>query len=259
MPDINVHVVNPTAPHTHTIILLHGRGSTATEFASEFFESQTSDDRFLTDIFPSYKWIFPCAALRYARTDDEEMHQWFDMESVQEPSYDRENIQLPGLRESVAFIVDVVKKEAAEIGGLHKVFLGGISQGCATAITALLTVPGRMAGFIGFSGWCPFDEVVRDGDTQALVEWVRERVISAHAAEAHLDVADINMTLQTPMLIEHARDDEVVPVALGGKLRERLRELGANVQWVEYEEGAHWINEPDGIDDMVRFMASQKQ
>lgn len=175
-----LHVVAPTVVHMHTIILLHGRGSNAKEFASEFFESQARDDRFLTQIFPGYKWVFPCAAIRYAQGEEEEMHQWFDMASVQTPCHDPEGIQIPGMRESVSFIGDVIKSEAAEVGGLDRVFLSGISQGCATAISALLTIGEPMAGFIGFSGWCPFGEVAagsasEDSERKALLTWVQER------------------------------------------------------------------------------------
>ncbi|KAF1957804.1 hypothetical protein CC80DRAFT_491161 [Byssothecium circinans] len=120
---VAVHVVAPTAPHTHTIILLHGRGSNAQEFASEFFESQASDARFLANIFPGYKWVFPCAAIRYAETEKEDMHRWFDMASVREPTR-RLEMQLQGLRESVKGIWEVLRREAEEVGGYGKVFLG---------------------------------------------------------------------------------------------------------------------------------------
>ncbi|KAH4863483.1 hypothetical protein HBI82_076430 [Parastagonospora nodorum] len=256
------HVVAPTATHTHTMILLHGRGSNATEFASEFFESQASHDRFLTQIFPGYKWVFPCAAIRYAQSEEEDMHQWFDMVSVQKPCHDPENIQIPGMRESVSLISDIIRKEAVEIGGLDKVFLGGISQGCATAISALLTVQDRIAGFIGFSGWCPFSEVVSDsvsGDSdnmRALSTWLQERRHPSRVAGAPLEVSEITSSLLTPVLLQHAKDDGVVPVALGQDLRNKLAVLGTDVQWRAYEEGGHWINEPNGIDDMINFINS---
>lgn len=54
-----LYVAAPSKQHTHTIILLHGRDSTASEFASEFFESQASDDLTLPETFPSIKWVFP--------------------------------------------------------------------------------------------------------------------------------------------------------------------------------------------------------
>lgn len=37
-------IVAPQGEHKHTIILLHSRDSNATEFATDFLESQASDD-----------------------------------------------------------------------------------------------------------------------------------------------------------------------------------------------------------------------
>lgn len=44
---------------------------------------------------------------------------------------------LPGLRESVCGVARIVG-EQAEVVGIGNVILGGISQGCATALLALL-------------------------------------------------------------------------------------------------------------------------
>ncbi|KAF1362170.1 hypothetical protein EJ07DRAFT_88258, partial [Lizonia empirigonia] len=88
--------IPPLTPHTHTIIILHGRGSNATEFCSEIFESQASNNLFLTQLFPSVKWVFPSAALQHARLENEDMHQWFDMTSVQN-AQDYPEVQRPGL------------------------------------------------------------------------------------------------------------------------------------------------------------------
>jgi lysophospholipase-2 len=242
----NPHVVAPKAPHTHTIIFLHGRGSHGAEFQSEFFESLASDERFLLDIFPGYKWVFPTAARRYTETEQEEIQQWFDMESVREPRLRAEE-QLEGLRESVQFVVEIVKKEAEEVGGYEKVFLGGISQGCATAVVALLTIEKKMAGFIGMSGWAPFPSPSSEASSnQDFVQWVQEKV--------RLRNSKFEGAAMGPVLLEHAEDDEVVPVENGFGLCEGLRGLGMKVEWQEYVDGGHWINEPRGIDDMVRFI-----
>ncbi|KAF2437980.1 hypothetical protein P171DRAFT_491822 [Karstenula rhodostoma CBS 690.94] len=59
------------------------------------------------------------------------------------------------------------------------------------------------------------------------------------------------------MLLEHAEDDEVVPMRQGIRLRDTLEELGANVEWRGYGDGGHWVNEPAGIDAMVKFIELQ--
>ena len=151
-----IHIVAPTERHTHTIILLHGRESIASEFASDFFESQTSDERTLPEILPNVKWVFPNSGLRrHARFDTKEQ-QWFDMWDVRHP-LEKKELQIEGLRESISFILSVVRNEASIVQP-ERVILGGISQGCATAIHALLYGGIRLGGFIGLSSWLPFQD-----------------------------------------------------------------------------------------------------
>lgn len=111
----------PTTPHTHTIIFLHGRGSTAQTFSEELFESQDSTGQYFTDLFPSIKWVFPCAKKRWAEIDQEEMHQWFDMRSVQFP-HEGSEAQRPALRESACELLQLVEVEGKSVG-LCNVFL----------------------------------------------------------------------------------------------------------------------------------------
>jgi lysophospholipase II len=33
-----------------------------------------------------------------------------------------------------------------------------------------------------------------------------------------------------------------------------LESLGFMVTWKDYQDGGHWINEPQGVDDMVTFL-----
>lgn len=149
---------SPSTPHTHTIIFLHGRGSNATEFCSEIFESQASDNLFLTQLFPSVKWVFPSASLQHAHLENEDVHQWFDMTSVQN-AQDHPEVQRPGLQHGAQYLLSIVEDEAGHVG-LQKVILAGISQGCATAIHTLLSSGVCVGGFFGLCGWLPLaDEV----------------------------------------------------------------------------------------------------
>ena len=149
------HIVAPEGQFTQTIILLHGRDSTATAFAEEFFESQASNDRTLLEIFPTTRWVFPASKMRTSARFEVSMSQWFDMWSV-ENSSERNEIQVEGLRESVKDILELVQREATLISP-DRIILGGISQGCATAIHALLYGGIRLGGFIGMSSWLPFE------------------------------------------------------------------------------------------------------
>jgi lysophospholipase-2 len=231
----DLHIVPPSAPHTHTIIFLHGRGSTANTFCNELFESQDSYDRFFVDIFPSVKWVFPCAKKIWAATEGEEMHQWFDMVSVQDPQEDVE-VQRPGLEESAGELMNIIRKEV-DVVGWDNVILAGISQGCATAIYTLLMSQVRVGGFIGLCGWMPLAKEVED----EMEAWGSDEVV-----------------FKTPVLLQHCREDVVVPIANGEDLRDRLMGLGMHVRWECFEDGglspAHWMNEPEGMNSVVQFI-----
>ena len=225
------YVVPPTEPHTHTIIFLHGRGSDATTFCSELFESQDSSSRFLTDIFPSIRWVFPCAPKTHAKTEKEEMSQWFDMSSVQSPQEELE-VQKPGLWESMTMTLGIINEEA-DIVGLGNVLVAGISQGCAVSIFTLLESGLQVGGFIGLSGWLPLaEEIVPLMDVPGRTKDV----------------------LRTPVLLQHCEDDPVVPFGQGQKLRDELKKLGMAVEWQSFRQGGHWLNEPDGMGGMVKFI-----
>jgi lysophospholipase-2 len=212
----------PTAPHTHAVVLLHGRSSTASTFHSELFESQDSTDAFFPDLFPSVKWVFPCASQRFSNLEQEATNQWFDMASVQRPWEDAE-MQKDGLEESAEWLVRMVEEECGEVGW-RNVIVGGISQGYAMGVYIILTREMEVGGFVGWSGWWP-----------NLEEGVGK------------EVDDV------PVLLQHCRDDSVVPVENGEELARRLREMGREVKWECFEDGGHWLNEPEGMDGVVQF------
>jgi lysophospholipase-2 len=72
---------------------------------------------------------------------------------------------------------------------------------------------------------------------------------------SQLQVASAAERLRSiPVLLEHCRDDEVITVGNGQHLQGWLQSLGFNVQWREYADGGHWVNEPQGVDDLVGFL-----
>jgi len=161
-----------------------------------------------------------------------------------------------GLQESVASIRFILSNEAALLGGRwDRIVLSGISQGGATAVHALLNlslppnvdghgkrVPRRLGAFIGFSSRMVFPG-------RSLAE---TRKILGFLHENEFDENEI--IRNTPLLLEHCVDDPLVLVGLGRGLRDTLRAFGADVTWKEYPNGGHWLNSPQGIEDVVEFM-----
>lgn len=263
------HIVAPRGDHTQTIIFLHGRDSIASEFAEEFFESQASDDRTLPEIFPTTRWVFPTSKIRNSARFETPMSQWFDMWSV-ENHLEKNETQIEGLRESVKEILDLIRTEAVLISP-DRIILGGISQGCATAIHTLLYGGIRLGGFIGLSSWLPFEAEITTAMADNL-EWsvvregFRNRLHYSHEtlntltdqAETTSVLSDLSsdFVLETPVFLSHSWDDDVVPIGNGKKLCTTLEKLGMVVSWKQYEDGGHWVNEPQGVDDIVSFIHS---
>ena len=156
------HIGAPHGDHTHTAILLHGRGSNGPEFAEELCSSVDSQQKNLSDSLPNWRWVFPTSGLRWSERFQEDMPSWFDSYSLDNP-VERQELQVDGLRESVLYTLMLLDHEIKLVGGNpHRVFLGGISQGMAVALWAFLCAPGRiqkpLGGVLGFCGWIPFAE-----------------------------------------------------------------------------------------------------
>ncbi|GJN85734.1 hypothetical protein PLIIFM63780_009305 [Purpureocillium lilacinum] len=249
-------IVAPSAAHTHTVVFLHGRGDTAPRFCDSLWLSTDSRNYTLREAFPSFRWVFPTAGIIPCRTaPGDRVSQWFDIWDVRNFS-DHEDLQAEGLRPSVERIRKLLAEEAALLGGRwDRIVLAGISQGAATATHTLLnlnvpqhtspqnqTLPRRLAAYMGFSCRLPFPGRSL-ADTRKVLGF----------ADAPTD----NEVLRnTPILLEHCEDDPLVLVEYGRTLRESLRGFGANVVWREYQNGGHWFNSPQGMNDVVAFLTN---
>ncbi|KAK0655318.1 Alpha/Beta hydrolase protein [Cercophora newfieldiana] len=239
------HIIGPIegSPHTHTIILLHGRDSQASEFASEFFECEATGpeaDRTLTALFPTVRW-------------------WFDMRSLEDVQ-ERSELQVPGLQSSVDLIIKIIKDEELFVPR-GRIFLGGISQGFATSLAALFADgEGGFAGLCGFCSWLPLANeaasLIRASfDPVEQLASIQRLYAAAKSGQEPLASTLLSQLRSIPIFLEHSRDDPVISVENMAGIRDALGKLGfENVIWHEYEDGGHWINEPQGVDDFVNFL-----
>lgn len=272
------HEVLPTSKHTHTVILLHGRGSNGEEFAEELFQGESFSDQSLPQHFPSFKWIFPSAYPSFSTVFQEDLVEWFDIYSLTEPSLEEE-LQIDGLSKSVAFMQRLVKEEARLLGptGHDRVVLGGISQGCAVAVTALMTGMCGIGAFVGFNGWMPLadsiqEAVFKTGKSDNDAPRKRKHELVADVLRSSLSLSDEGdlhpggvsdkpstrpeaRLLQIPVFLSHTADDNLIEIGLGKEMHGTLVQLGLHtVVWKEYQTGGHWIPEPDGFEDIVEFL-----
>ncbi|KAI0882030.1 phospholipase/carboxylesterase [Annulohypoxylon maeteangense] len=254
-----IYFVEPQDPnnHTHTIIFLHGRDSECEEFASEFFESEAStpagQPRTLLDHLPNVRWVFPSAPFLSSARFGTTMSQWFDIWSVENPEEQTE-LQKEGLQMSVDSIIEIIRLEE-HLVPRQNIFLGGISQGFATALAAFFSGGQNLAGLIGLCSWMPMSGVAtsliasKQGETTVFN--ALQDAYLGHVSVSRVDPAVIK---STPVFLGHAADDEIVPVQNGKQLRDILHDLNLTVDFHEYRDGGHWINEPDGVDDIVDFV-----
>ncbi|KAI9369369.1 Alpha/Beta hydrolase protein [Aspergillus egyptiacus] len=272
------HIHPPQTTHTHTAILLHGRASNGAEFAEELFSSVTSNGQTLPDALSTWRWVFPTSRDRLSTRFQEEICSWFDAYSLTD-IHERQELQVDGLRESVAYILEILEEEIRLLDGkAHHVYLGGISQGMATALWTLLCagggrINGRLGGVVGFCGWLPFaremEEMTRRSGgassgsdesqiQRAVCNFCRETVGLAPVSERIVNSqGGVLPPSATPVLLGHGTDDDWVPVELGRQALRVLKGLTGDVEWKEYagaEGDGHWIKEPQGFDAILEFL-----
>jgi predicted esterase len=212
------------------------------------------------------------------------MYSWFDAYSLTDIN-ERSDLQIPGLRESVADILQVIEGELDLLDGrASRIYIGGISQGMATALWTLLccTVLGQhresIGGFLGFCGWLPFanrlecfDEQLQDYhslEPRPFLGVVKELLVEMFPNLRSLqdtplaDVRDRPFKVSTPVFLSHGTDDIWVPVELGRQAAEIFKKLASHVEWNEFtgaEEDGHWIKEPEGFDQIMSFIEKQSE
>ena len=153
----------------------------------------------------------------------------------------------------------IIDAEAKAVGA-ENVLLGGLSQGCAAALFALLTyrpadgAGTRLGGFLGMSGWLPLRSKIGasakglaeksgKGVSDALVSAVARKLVGMPAGEGKPPRLG-----GTPIYLGHEKEDETVDVELARQAAKALSALGLDVTLKTYRG--------DGMenDDMVKFM-----
>lgn len=260
----DIHIIQPSEAHTHTIVLLHGRGSTGAEFADELFDTIADDDEQVStttanDLFPSVRWVSPSSRSQWDMTFEEYMPAWFEAPSLADPSVGRD-FQAPGIRDAVVHIDRLLEDEVVKLEGRScKLFLGGVSQGGAIAMLALLSRGcggkseaggrgSRFAGFLAASTWLPF---ASDIDQGIALDIAGDAVVDLITIHSKPDL------LETPLLFGHGVDDAYVDADLSREVYQVLKKTGFKGKWKEYsgaEQEGHWLQTPDQVNDIIQFL-----
>lgn len=252
--------------------MLHGRGSNGPEFAQELAETASPGQTHLLQRFPTWRWVFPSSQQELWSTAFEEtLPAWFEAHSLTDTS-EREDLQISGIKQSVAHIQAIVDKEVESLGGqAHRVVIMGISQGGAVGMWTLLcqrNLERRFGAFVGASTWLPFARYIQE----LLSKNDSSRETGAGTGSSDIFVRDMLSTwlspnarastgrqlLSTPVFLGHGNDDAFVGVDLGQEARRVLDDVGFPVQWKDYrgaELEGHWIKVPEQVDDIACFLA----
>ncbi|KAH7305291.1 Alpha/Beta hydrolase protein [Stachybotrys elegans] len=278
-------------PHKQTFVLLHGRGSSGEEFGPTLLDTpftcvsrlqpDFNNTTSLAETFPHARFVFPTAARRRATIYRRSLtQQWFDNWKLDPPAAEREELQIPGLHETVLYLHDLLKHEIALVpDGAASIVFGGLSQGCAASLVALLLWQGDpFGGFIGMCGWLPFRQRLEEEMEASAVSQEDDFFDRDEAEEPIFDPAEratrwlrgqidlpaISSTTpllafkQVPLFFGHGVLDDRVSVILGRDASKLLSKVGLSVFWNEYEELGHWYSR-DMLRDIVAFLENNVQ
>ncbi|KAF3921865.1 hypothetical protein AA313_de0208871 [Arthrobotrys entomopaga] len=243
---------------THTFILLHPRGSNGRRFGNMIIDSCTSEGHPFSYIFPTAKFIFPTAKKQPAtQFGGIPIRQWFDYHSLEEP-WVREYLQFEGLKETTHFLHEIIQREVTGGIDVGNIVIGGVGQGCAASLYALLTFDGgSLGGYIGISGWFPFNayvtDILQEGGKGKLIEALNLLRGYIDRPPLEYDMEELPL-LKTPVFVSHGEEDDMVSVSFGKDIVDVLRNLSMNVTWKAYVDCRHWSQQFDEIDEIVDFV-----
>ncbi len=168
-------------------------------------------------------YLAPNAPIRPITVNDgRPARAWYDVAGApEEVPGDR-----AGIEASARWIRSLLKREAERGIPSEATILAGFSQGGALALHLGLRLPTSLAGIVVLAGELLLPETL--------------------AEERHPANAD------TPIVMIHGADDPIVPLAVAEASRDRLRDLGYQVEWHEVA-GGHKVA-PETVDLVDRWM-----
>ncbi|MBU0744143.1 MAG: dienelactone hydrolase family protein [Gammaproteobacteria bacterium] len=190
--------INPKSHPTASVIWLHGLGASGYDFV---------DIVPLLNLSPEINihFVFPHAPVReVAYAGNAKIRAWFNVIDLDR----RVEVDEEGIRESQKLVSELIAKELEQNVPSHKIALVGFSQGGVMALQCGLRYPEKLAGILSLSAWLP----------------LKHTVTSERSASNQ----------QTPILMQHGVDDELIPLAWAEESRDYLQQLGYNVMLDSY-------------------------
>ncbi|HEV8520346.1 MAG TPA: alpha/beta fold hydrolase [Burkholderiales bacterium] len=191
-----------TAPNpAAAVIWMHGLGADGNDFAPIVPELALGS-------LPAVRFIFPHAPMQPVTLNNGQvMRAWYDVSFGDLEGRSRQADE-KGVRASQAAIGKLIARENKRGIASRQIVVAGFSQGGAIALEAGLRYPERLAGIMALSTYLPL-----------------AAKLEAEASAQNKDV---------PIFFAHGSHDPVIPLPMAVASRDKLRELGYNVDWHEY-------------------------
>ena len=191
-----------TAPDpAAAVIWMHGLGADGNDFAPIVPELKL-------DTAPAIRFIFPHAPMQPVTINNGcVMRAWYDV-SLGDLEGKSRQADETGVRASQAAIEKLIARENQRGIASRNIIVAGFSQGGAIALQTGLRHPGRVAGVMALSTYLPLADS-----------------LPAEASTMNQDV---------PIFYAHGTYDPLIPLAMATRSRDKLGELGYQVEWHAY-------------------------
>ena len=183
------------------VIWMHGLGADGNDFAPIVPELALGN-------LPAVRFIFPHAPMQPVTLNNGQvMRAWYDVSFGDLEGRSRQADE-KGVRASQAAIGKLIARENKRGIASRQIVVAGFSQGGAMALETGLRYPERLAGIMALSTYLPL-----------------AAKLEAEASAQNRDV---------PIFFAHGSHDPVIALPMAVASRDKLRELGYNVDWHEY-------------------------
>ena len=153
-------------------------------------------------------FIFPHAPIQPVTINEGvSMPAWYDIYNLDNTKKE-DNIGIIKSQKEIEFLIEKQKQSGVPAS---RIFLAGFSQGGALALFAGLQHSEKLAGIICLSAYLPLRRKLEKN--------------------THL------LNLETPVMLSHGTQDEIIDFRFGEKTRDKLKKIGVNLTWKSYDMG----------------------